>query len=242
MTAFQDEVMMPMHEGGPRTADEENRFENLIFGVDDDRTLIKYGNPRLMGYLFPTLYVNGEGFYSLDYDRIMDPSASVIDVHEVEDHDVLRTGSRNGDIPLQLDVDGGESDDDSDDDSRYASDDDDSFDDSDDGANSESDDDAMNDRANGVMINGRKTAARDQLYCTRFNRFIYQCGEEDSQIVGYNMHLLRFGRVNMDLQYNHGSQAKSDAYVKNFHYRSVSVTEAIMDLCGWKALVPYSCY
>jgi hypothetical protein len=96
-------------------------------------------------------------------------------------------------------------------------------------------------------------------------RFVYQRGECDSRIIGYNMELLRFGQVNMDLQYNQGSDAKrymckyitkqaaiqkatmaqdqnhsmddrhivSDAYVQNFHYRSVSVTEAIMDLCSW---------
>lgn len=96
-------------------------------------------------------------------------------------------------------------------------------------------------------------------------RFVYQREDEDSRINGYNIHLLRFGRVNMDLQYNQGSEVKrymckyitkqaaihkatvaqdrnqsmderhvvSDAYVQNFHYRSVSVTEAIMDLCGW---------
>lgn len=96
-------------------------------------------------------------------------------------------------------------------------------------------------------------------------RFVYQRGVGDSRINGYNLDLLRFGRVNMDLQYNRGSEVKrymckyitkqavikkatiaqdrnqsmdkshivSDAYVQNFHYRSVSVTEAIMDLCGW---------
>lgn len=111
----------------------------------------------------------------------------------------------------------------------------------------------------------RKSSFRQTYFDNDKNRFVYQCGEEDSQIVGYNMYLLHFGRVNMDLQYNHGSQAKrymckymtkqaavheetiaqdrnhsmnerhvvSDAYVKNFHYRSISVTEAIMDLCSW---------
>jgi len=79
------------------------------------------------------------------------------------------------------------------------------------------------------------------------------------------MELHSFGRVNMDLQYNQGSEVKrymckyltkqaviqkatiaqdrnqyvdnrhvvSDAYIQNFHYRSVSVTEAIMELCDW---------
>ena len=86
------------------------------------------------------------------------------------------------------------------------------------------------------------------------------------------MELLRFGRVNMDLQYNEGDKAKkymckyvtkqagaklatitreadagltrdvgsssadmpSKAYIEHFHYRSVGIVEAIMDICGWK--------
>jgi len=86
------------------------------------------------------------------------------------------------------------------------------------------------------------------------------------------MELLRFGRVNMDLQYNQGDKAKnymckyvtkqagaklatitretdaglirdvgsssadtpSKAYIEHFHYRSVGVVEAIMDICVWK--------
>lgn len=96
-------------------------------------------------------------------------------------------------------------------------------------------------------------------------RFVYQRGPNDCRINGYNIEMLRFARVNMDLQYNQGSEVKrymckyitkqaaihkatiaqdrnqsmddrhivSDAYVKNFHYRSVSVTEAVMDICGW---------
>ena len=92
--------------------------------------------------------------------------------------------------------------------------------------------------------------------------------EGDGRVNGYNMELLRFGRVNMDLQYNQGDKAKnymckyvtkqagakqativgeadarsssaredgpSEAYVQHFHYRSVGVVEAIMDICGWK--------
>ncbi|KAF9300349.1 hypothetical protein BGZ74_007999, partial [Mortierella antarctica] len=74
---------MPVYEGGPRTADEENDFENLVFGVDDTRKLVKYGNPRLMGYLFPSLYVEGKGFYSLNYKGIDESGANVIQHHEV---------------------------------------------------------------------------------------------------------------------------------------------------------------
>ncbi|KAF9586498.1 hypothetical protein BGW38_003623 [Lunasporangiospora selenospora] len=93
---------------------------------------------------------------------------------------------------------------------------------------------------------------------------ILQRSEGDERINGYNMELLRFGRVNMDLQYNQGYGAKtymckyitkqagpkqatidagpssiaydgpSEAYAQHFHYRSVGVVEAIMDICGCK--------
>lgn len=82
LSSFRDELMMPAYEGEPRTADEENKFEDLVFGVDDTRELVKYGNPRLMGYLFPCLYVKGKGFYSLNYQRIADPAAGNISVHQ----------------------------------------------------------------------------------------------------------------------------------------------------------------
>ena len=39
-------------------------------------------------------------------------------------------------------------------------------------------------------------------------RYVMQRQEGEGFIVGYNMELLRFGHVNMDLQYNTGSQAK----------------------------------
>lgn len=81
-SAFRDELMMPVYEGGPRTADEENDFVNLVFGVDDTKKLVKYGNPRLMGYLFPSLYVKGKGFYSLNYEGIDESSADVIQYHQ----------------------------------------------------------------------------------------------------------------------------------------------------------------
>lgn len=81
-SSFQEDLMMPVYQGGPRTADEENTFENIVVGVDDNRELVKYGNPRLMGYLFPFLYVGGKGFYSLDYSKISASEARVINVHE----------------------------------------------------------------------------------------------------------------------------------------------------------------
>lgn len=70
LSGFRDEIMMPVNDGGPRTADEENAFRNLVFGVDNQNRLVKYSNARLMGYLFPSLYVKGEGFYSLNYPGI----------------------------------------------------------------------------------------------------------------------------------------------------------------------------
>ena len=58
-SALQEELMMPVYEGGPQTANKKKKFENLvIFGVDDTRELVKYGNPRLVGDMFPNLYVS----------------------------------------------------------------------------------------------------------------------------------------------------------------------------------------
>lgn len=105
-------------------------------------------------------------------------------------------------------------------------------------------------------------------YLNEEGRYVLKRAEGDGRINGYNMELLRFGRVNMDLQYNQGDKAKnymckyvtkqagakqvtvvdkgdaqrsssredgpSEAYVQHFHYRSVGVVEAIMDICGWK--------
>ena len=100
-----------------------------------------------------------------------------------------------------------------------------------------------------------------RTYLGEDGRYVLQREEGDEYVNGYNMELLRFGRVNMDLQYNQGDKAKnymckyvtkqagpkqatvvnqddtvgsSEAYVKHFHYRSVGIVEAIMDICGWK--------
>lgn len=102
-----------------------------------------------------------------------------------------------------------------------------------------------------------------RTYLNEDERYVLQRAEGDGRVNGYNMELLRFGRVNMDLQYNYGDKAKnymckyvtkqagakhativsqadvnregpSEAYVQHFHYRSVGVVEAIMDICGWK--------
>jgi hypothetical protein len=105
-------------------------------------------------------------------------------------------------------------------------------------------------------------------------RYVLPRTEGDERVNGYNMDVLRFGRVNMDLQYNEGDRAKyymckyvteqagpkqvtivtdkdkidasaaemsssnehrsSKEYSTHFHYRSVGVVEAVMDICGWK--------
>ncbi|KAI7817633.1 hypothetical protein BC939DRAFT_390057, partial [Gamsiella multidivaricata] len=103
------------------------------------------------------------------------------------------------------------------------------------------------------------------------DRYVLPRGEGDERVIGYNMDLLHFARVNMDLQYNLGERAKhymckyvtmqggpkkvtivtekdkiggsatsaeddrsSSEYISHFHYRSVGVVEAVMDICGWK--------
>ncbi|KAF9185498.1 hypothetical protein BGZ51_002620 [Haplosporangium sp. Z 767] len=40
------------------------------------------------------------------------------------------------------------------------------------------------------------------------DRYTLQRTPGDERIVGYNMELLQFARVNMDLQHNHGDQTK----------------------------------
>ncbi|KAF9917542.1 hypothetical protein FBU30_000708 [Linnemannia zychae] len=46
-TFFQGEIMMPVNESGPQTADEKNAFENLIFGVDDRMAVVNQGRSNL---------------------------------------------------------------------------------------------------------------------------------------------------------------------------------------------------
>jgi hypothetical protein len=63
--------MGPIGTGGPTTADESNNLANLTIGLlGRDQKVVKYSNPCLLGYLFPTLYPRGQGFYSLDYDGV----------------------------------------------------------------------------------------------------------------------------------------------------------------------------
>ena len=63
--------MGPVGTGGPTTADESNNLANLTIGLlGRNQEAVKYSNPCLLGYLFPTLYPRGQGFYSLDYDGV----------------------------------------------------------------------------------------------------------------------------------------------------------------------------
>ncbi|KAG0197044.1 hypothetical protein BGX33_000990, partial [Mortierella sp. NVP41] len=63
--------MGPFDTGGPRTADESSNLDDMVIGIlGRDQQLAKYSNPCLLGYLFPTLYPKGRGFFSKDYDGI----------------------------------------------------------------------------------------------------------------------------------------------------------------------------
>ncbi|KAF9200599.1 hypothetical protein BGZ49_009157 [Haplosporangium sp. Z 27] len=63
--------MGPVGIGGPKTADESNKLENMPIGIlGSEQKLVKYSNPCLLGYLFPTLYPEGRGYFSLDYEGI----------------------------------------------------------------------------------------------------------------------------------------------------------------------------
>jgi hypothetical protein len=63
--------MGPVGTGGPRTADESNNLDNLAIGIlGRDQELVKYSNPYLLGYLFPTLYPEGQGFFSKEHGVI----------------------------------------------------------------------------------------------------------------------------------------------------------------------------
>ncbi|KAF9082828.1 hypothetical protein BGX29_003594, partial [Mortierella sp. GBA35] len=63
--------MGPVDTGSPRTADESNNLDDMVIGIlGRDQQLVKYSNPCLLGYLFPTLYPKGRGFFSKDYGDI----------------------------------------------------------------------------------------------------------------------------------------------------------------------------
>lgn len=75
--------MGPVGTGGPTTADESNNIANLTIGLlGRDQQLVKYSNPCLLGYLFPTLYPQGRGFYSMDYDGVKNGDNDEIDFYD----------------------------------------------------------------------------------------------------------------------------------------------------------------
>lgn len=74
--------MGPVDTSGPRTADESSNLDNLAIGVlGHDQQLVKYSNPCLLGYLFPMLYPEGQGFFSKDYSGIMGDQNQRIQYH-----------------------------------------------------------------------------------------------------------------------------------------------------------------
>lgn len=77
--------MGPVGTGGPSTADEANNLANLTIGLlGRDQEIVKYSNPCLLGYLFPTLYPGGQGFFSLDYSGVKRRCIGEIEVYETE--------------------------------------------------------------------------------------------------------------------------------------------------------------
>ncbi|KAK3808904.1 MAG: hypothetical protein J3R72DRAFT_499257 [Linnemannia gamsii] len=75
--------MGPVCTGGPTTADESNNLGTLTIGLlGRDQKVVKYSNPCLLGYLFPTLYPRGQGFHSLDYDGVKRGNIDQIEVYD----------------------------------------------------------------------------------------------------------------------------------------------------------------
>lgn len=75
--------MAPIGTGGPSTANESSKLENLPFGVlGREQHVVKYSNPCLLGYLFPTLYPEGRGYFSKNYDGIQGGRNRQIECYE----------------------------------------------------------------------------------------------------------------------------------------------------------------
>ncbi|KAH7052425.1 hypothetical protein BKA57DRAFT_502600 [Linnemannia elongata] len=75
--------MGPVGTGGPTTADESNNLGNMAIGLlGRDQKVVKYSNSCLLGYLFPTLYPRGQGFFSLDYDGVKRANIDQIAVYD----------------------------------------------------------------------------------------------------------------------------------------------------------------
>ena len=70
-SGFRAYYMGPVGTDGPRMADESNNIDNLAIGIlGYDQEFIKYSNPYLLGYLFSTLYPEGQRFYSKEHGII----------------------------------------------------------------------------------------------------------------------------------------------------------------------------
>ncbi|KAG0027227.1 hypothetical protein BGZ81_005791 [Podila clonocystis] len=97
--------MGPVGTGGPRTADESSNLDNMPIGVlGRDQQLVKYSNPCLLGYLFPTLYPEGRGFFSKDYDGINNGQSQRIQCHDdnIDNHVVVQNDDNEEDIEVQV--------------------------------------------------------------------------------------------------------------------------------------------
>ncbi|KAK3807139.1 MAG: hypothetical protein J3R72DRAFT_481202 [Linnemannia gamsii] len=95
--------MGPIGTGGPRTADESNNLDNMAIGIlGRDQQIVKYSNPCLLRYLFPTLYPEGQGFFSKDYAGINGGQNHKVIFHDdnLDDHFV------DGDESDEEDMDG----------------------------------------------------------------------------------------------------------------------------------------
>lgn len=79
---LRDKIFLPANDGLPSMTNQGNEhgLKDVIFGIDSQKRFVKYSNPRLLGYLFPTIYVKGKGFYSLSYDGI--ESGEIMETHE----------------------------------------------------------------------------------------------------------------------------------------------------------------
>ncbi|KAF9923775.1 hypothetical protein FBU30_006183 [Linnemannia zychae] len=75
--------MGPVGTRGLTTADESNNLGYLTIGLlGRGQKVVKYSSPCLLGYLFPTLYPRGQGFYSLDYDGVKRENVDQIEVYD----------------------------------------------------------------------------------------------------------------------------------------------------------------
>ncbi|KAF9080150.1 hypothetical protein BGX23_002575, partial [Mortierella sp. AD031] len=100
-SGFRAYHMGPVDTGGPRTADESNNVDDMAIGIlGRKQQLVKYSNPHLLGYLFPTLYPVGQGFYSKDYGGIKRERNQNIQYHDdtIDNHSVVGNDGDDEDV------------------------------------------------------------------------------------------------------------------------------------------------